>query len=647
MDASNTDGLPTEVETIREVDAEGTSDAASSFRLREFGQRYARGHALGMGGMGEVRTWTDRASGRDVAMKTIRTDREEPNSVQRFAREARIQAQLEHPSIVPVYDVGVDDTGGMFFTMKRVRGHSLARVLATAWDRGEVGSYSLRKLLSVIARVAMAVEFAHRRGVVNRDLKPNNIMLGAFDEVYVIDWGLAALHDSQVAPLSRPEIFLGLPMPDPSLDRPLVDSSQRPETKSGQMIGTPGYAAPEQVQNPTVVDRRSDVYALGVILFEILAGQRMHQGDSLAHVLMSTFKTDGASPAERAPDRGIPPEIDALCRRATRLDPAARPQSAAEIAKEIERYLDGDRDLERRRELASTRARAAAEAFDASRTLGDEDARRSVALREAGSALALDPENREARRTLLRVLTTPPRVTPRDAEIAHRRSGIRSFRTSARIALAALLTYALYVPVVFWMGLRHPWMFGVTAAAILTLIGLTYHYYRKPPADLDVPWPHLVSSTVALASGVWFFGSLVTVPAIALATGVAYTTTFRRRAIYCVPPFLAVVIGPLILQYAGVLPDSYAFEGGSLRIVPGMVDFPPAATMTFLVMIHIVTIGAALWYMWRLRAEYLDVERKLHLQAWQLAQLVPDDARAALAASTPGGMPTPRPVKPA
>jgi hypothetical protein len=180
-------------------------------------------------------------------------------------------------------------------------------------------------------------------------------------------------------------------------------------------------------------------------------------------------------------------------------------------------------------------------------------------------------------------------------------------------------------------------MFGVTAASIVTLIGLTYHYYRRPPADLDVPWPHLVASAVALASGVWFFGSLVVVPGTVLATGIAYISTFRRRAIYAIIPSLAVVIGPLVLQLAGVLPPSYELDGASFRILPAMVRFPPAATMTFLIANHAVVLTAALVYMWRLRMNYLEAEERLHLQTWQLSQLVPDDARAAITASVKPG----------
>jgi serine/threonine-protein kinase len=313
--------------------------------------------------LGVVCAWRDRATGREVAMKTIRGPGEATAAL-RFAREARVQAQLEHPSIVPVYDVGIDPGGALYFTMKRVRGHSLQRVL-----QDHEAGYSLRKLLTVLARVARTLEYAHRRGVINRDLKPANLMLGEFDEIYVLDWGLAQVRDVPAAaafasPPSSPSspsvssssttLTFASPSPGPAVATPalapssaasgsrtpraaplgpaalaagvassadpLVDSSQRPETGAGQILGTLGYLAPEQLEDPERVDHRSDIYALGVILFEILAGERLHNAHTSEGVLISTLDIDGASPAERAPDRNVPPELDALRRRPRRRD---------------------------------------------------------------------------------------------------------------------------------------------------------------------------------------------------------------------------------------------------------------------------------------------------------------------------------------
>ena len=162
-------------------------------------RRYRAGDPLGMGGMGEVRMYRDELIGRDVALKVIHQSHvRETNAVQRFLREARVQAQLEHPSIVPIHDVGRTADGRTYFTMKRVRGRTLADILDALGD-GEPRArarYSRRKLLTAFVSVCQAIELAHDRGVLHRDLKPANIMLGDFGEVYVLDWGIASIADA-------------------------------------------------------------------------------------------------------------------------------------------------------------------------------------------------------------------------------------------------------------------------------------------------------------------------------------------------------------------------------------------------------------------------------------------------------------------
>lgn len=622
-----------DLETINDVDAATPGGAASAFAVGGFTQRYQRGEPLGAGGMGVVHAWRDRATGREVAMKTIRGP-DEVTAARRFAREARVQAQLEHPSIVPVYDVGVDPSGALYFTMKRVRGHSLQRVL----QDGDASGYSLRKLLTVMARVARTIEYAHRRGVVNRDLKPANIMLGELDEIYVLDWGLAQIRDQDrdsQPPVSSPTGAVGstvalvgpaalaarLAAPDP-----LLDSSQRPETGAGQVLGTLGYLAPEQLEDAERVDHRSDVYALGAILFEILAGERLHNARSSDGVMISTLEVDGASPADRAPDRGVPPELDALVHAATRRDQSARPGSAAELADAIDAYLDGDRDLARRRELSAAAAEAAHRALVESRDApGDtEPALRAAAARDVGRALALDPENARARNTLLQVLTEPARVMPAAAETAYRIGAAQSLQVSVRQASLALLSYAAYVPFVLWMGVRRPWLLAATGMATVAVIALTYNLSRRPPTRLTLPWLHVMVSTIALGAGMSLFGPLVLLPSLVIITGVAYVATFDRRALACIVPLVGVIFVPLGLQVAGVLPPSYDFADGTLRILPGMTDLPPTPTLLLLVVSHLIVVAGSIVFVWRLRRTQSDLERRLAFHAWQLSQLVPE-----------------------
>jgi len=629
------DGSLGELATLHDIDGISAGGAATAFAVGGFAQRYQRREEIGAGGMGEVHAWRDRATGREVAMKTIRGGRRDAIAALRFAREARVQAQLDHPSIVPVYDVGVDPDGALYFTMKRVRGHSLQRVLH---DGPEASGYSLRKLLTVVARVAMTLEYAHRRGVVNRDLKPANIMLGAFDEVYVLDWGLAQVRDAAPMPAPAPigPAARVAELAAASAD-PLVDSSQRPETGAGQVLGTLGYSSPEQLHDPERVDRRSDIYALGVILFEILAGERLHRAETAAGVMISTLETDGASPAERAPGRDVPPELDALTRSATRLDPDARPASAAELTAAIDAYLDGDRDLARRRELSTAAADAATRALAASRAdtaAGAEPELRAAALRDVGRALALDPDNVVARTTLLHVLTEPGRVVPPAAEAAYQAGAVQSLRVSARNASFSLLSYAAYLPFLLWMGVRRPWLVAATAAGIVGMIVTTYGHYRRPPARLTLPWSHVAMSTLALGFGASLFGPLVLLPSLVIISGVAFVTTFDRSAVGCVVPALAVIFVPLALQLAGVLPPSYDFTGGTIRILPGMTELPPTPTILLLIVTHAIVVAGSILFVWRLRCSHRDVERRLALHAWQLAQLVPAEARPPLAAAS-------------
>lgn len=296
-----------------------------------FADRYERLELLGAGGMGEVWLCRDRVVGRDVAMKVIHSPMARSPRRWRFVREARVQGQLEHPSIVPVYDLGVDPDGLPYFTMRHVRGRSLAEVLR-ALGEGDPETrrrFGRRRLLSIFERVCFSLEYIHRRGVLHRDVKPSNLMLGELGEVYVLDWGLVKL--------------LG----DEGGHATIIDASNASHTGEGTVLGTPGYMSPEQLRGE--IDELgpwSDVYSLGAILFEILAGSRFHssslRGTKLLQArLLSTLRMDGARPSERAPEREVPADLDALCYAATRLAPRARVPSAAAVGLAVQSFLDG------------------------------------------------------------------------------------------------------------------------------------------------------------------------------------------------------------------------------------------------------------------------------------------------------------------
>ncbi|MCU1279757.1 MAG: Serine/threonine protein kinase PrkC, regulator of stationary phase, partial [bacterium] len=229
-------------------------------------QRYGQRGVLGTGGMGEVALVFDRQIGRDVALKQLRPEaRRDDVARARFAREARIQGQLEHPAVVPVYDLGGADDGSLYFTMKRVRGTALGDVLsALASGEEAVGKrFSRRRILTAFSQICLTAHYAHERGVVHRDIKPDNIMLGDYGEVYLLDWGLA-------------RIEAGDDLTDPAMRAGLGAGDGR--TRAGQVLGTLGYMAPEQARGEhATLDARADVYALGAILFEILTLQPLYE----------------------------------------------------------------------------------------------------------------------------------------------------------------------------------------------------------------------------------------------------------------------------------------------------------------------------------------------------------------------------------
>lgn len=216
--------------------------------------------------MGEVRLTRDARIGRHVAVKRLLEPLSGEATRRRFLREARIQGQLEHPAVVPVYDLDFDEQGQPFFTMKRVRGQTLSRILELS-ARGDTETrerFGRRRLLAAFTQACHAVHYAHVRGVVHRDLKPSNIMIGDYGEVYVLDWGVARV-DKDAS--------------DEDERLPVVLDASMGLTRGGDLVGSLGYMAPEQMQGLTV-DGRADVFALGVVLYEILTLRPFRKSES-------------------------------------------------------------------------------------------------------------------------------------------------------------------------------------------------------------------------------------------------------------------------------------------------------------------------------------------------------------------------------
>jgi eukaryotic-like serine/threonine-protein kinase len=220
------------------------------------GTKYELRGRLGRGGMGTVWRALDRDLGREVALKVMNAAEPGPGALARLRTEAQVLARLEHPGLVPVHDLGALPDGRLFYAMKLVRGRRL--------DEHVRGLADLGARLRVFERICEAVAFAHAEGVIHRDLKPQNVMVGPFGEVLVLDWGVAKV----LGPEEAPSADVADPPPAVSA---AVDPDTATRTAAGTVLGTPGYMAPEQARGETGVGITADVYALGAIL-EFLAG---------------------------------------------------------------------------------------------------------------------------------------------------------------------------------------------------------------------------------------------------------------------------------------------------------------------------------------------------------------------------------------
>ena len=301
---------------------------------------------IAMGGMGAILEAEDRATRRPVAMKVL-LNANTPEDIARFVEEVQVTAQLEHPNIIPIYDLGVNELDKPFYVMKLMRGESMQHVFM-ALSRGDPGAlerYPLGELLLILQKVCDAISYAHSKGVVHRDLKPENVMLGSYGEAVVMDWGLAktlgrSAHESTGS----------------SSVHTMVKSSRRDEgeefmTMVGRAIGTPQFMAPEQaVGQSHEVDARADVYALGAMLYEMLTLHPPFEGgDTMAifeQVIAGQIRPPaeiiGSRPMPHLPDGKLPLRLAAIAMKALARQREDRYNSVREMQAEVQAYQTGE-----------------------------------------------------------------------------------------------------------------------------------------------------------------------------------------------------------------------------------------------------------------------------------------------------------------
>ncbi|MEM7677227.1 MAG: serine/threonine-protein kinase, partial [Myxococcota bacterium] len=329
---SGRQGDPFEATLIREqtrpleyitIEMTGVTPEVSD-RYREHGKE------LGRGGIGRVVSAFDSHLQREVAIKELhhraypKGSNDTASDLARFLREARITGQLEHPSIVPVYELGQREDGRLYYAMKLVRGRTLRQALDAAKDLKE-----RMALLRHFVDVAHAIAYAHNRGVVHRDIKPENVMLGEFGETVVLDWGLAKLKDQTDEQ----------PAPSSSSSRQ-INGSDAPNTLHGEVVGTPAYMSPEQAAGLIhTIDERTDVWSLGAVLFEILTGTPPFTGATVENVIRQVITAD-LEPI-RAAEGNAPADLSAIAEKALSKDLSKRYPSASALVEDVIAFQNG------------------------------------------------------------------------------------------------------------------------------------------------------------------------------------------------------------------------------------------------------------------------------------------------------------------
>ncbi len=558
--------------------------------------------------MAEVELCVDRRLGRAVARKLLRWELQSVEECRRrFVREIQVQSQLDHPAIVPVFDSGQDEDGRDFFTMRRIGGITLGAAIsamqAIPYPDGVAAERS--RLLSAFLQACLAVDYAHSRGVIHRDIKPGNLMLGRYGELYVLDWGVAKVR-SDAADHIATQTLLDASEADPTL------------TEGRRLLGTPSYMSPEQHADPSSVTPRSDVYALGCVLFQLLTGARLREG-------LRGWPSGIALHPSRV-DPSLPPELDRICAKACDPAPEARYATARQLHDDLAALVRGDRDLALRQHLAAEHLAQARQHAD--------DGEEPAVLREAGRALSLDPTSAEAAGLLARHLLAPSEDDPAPLRAERQRTddadGRRMLLTNALTAGGILAVVALAG------GLHEILRPDLLAAAILPPV-LGALVLATNPAGVPRSAAALARSVMVsvgfsapIALSAPAFGPWVLPPLIACVTCVVVAGVVAigwRRLL---------VIGSALGTLAATL-AVYAIRGESLGLTiterqhttqAVIVAYDPTWTPAAMAVLCVVMVAAGTAVIWRNTDALLASRQQLHRYEWRLRQITSAPAKA-------------------
>ena len=312
--------------TLQETDADLARHVKNGYmRYRDF-------KPLTQGGEASLQTCCDENLGRTVVMKTLLPQLQNLEVYRkRFLREARVTALIPHPATVPVYELSRDREGNAYFTMKKLSGRDLCDILdSIAEDHAATKeAYPLETLLNVLIHIGQCLAFAHQRGVVHRDIKPANIMVGDFGDITLLDWGLAKVWD----------------MEDDDVVEQLARSGRQNVsgrlTGQGDVQGTPFYMSPEQARETGEVDHRTDIYNMGIILFEILTGESYMSGRNFREIKRKILEDPVKTPRDHRGTQAIPPELNAVCVKALQKEPQDRYASMSDFVDDLHAFLVG------------------------------------------------------------------------------------------------------------------------------------------------------------------------------------------------------------------------------------------------------------------------------------------------------------------